>query len=381
MKADISRSIGAVLLISLVFYHIGPNYHITFGSFGLGVMLYLSRNLISLWSAACFLLGGCLISLSYLVYVVNYESGATLQVFRMALNAAVLCFLVVVNTRVEIPSSKLIILCVMVVVFPIYYQFTVDPFFKISASFVAMADANHVYLRDLSDFKDLVYLRPVSIYLEPSSSGMVLACLAILGQFCKKNERLFLNLMILSALFMLNSLLGYLSVFGVYFYFLVKGADKQQRKYILLFGVLLSVLGLYYMILGRTLETGIDVSAMARIVNPFILIYENLKSNDFFGIPINSFEHFRYLNIYDDMSNYPGHNGLLSLLIGFGLSGLIILLLVFGSVNGFLSIFIILIIFSQNGNFLSYEKVFLATYMLAVTRSINKKNDSGVNNV
>lgn len=381
MKIDIGKHIGAALLISLVFYHVGPNYHISFGSFGLGIMLYLSRNLISLWSAACFLLGGCLIFFSYLVYIVSYETGATLQIFRMALNAAVLCFLVVVNTRIKIPSDKLIILCVIVVVFPIYYQFIVDPFFKISASYVAMANANHVYLRDLSDFKDLTYLRPVSIYLEPSSSGMVLACLAILGQFCNKNKRLFINLMILSAIYMLNSLLGYVSVFGVYFYYLINAANKQQRKYIFVLGMLLSVLGLYYLTVGRTLETGVDESTMARIINPFILIYENFKNNDFFGIPVNSFEHFKYLNLYDELSNYPGHNGLLSMLIGFGFSGLIILLLVFSSMHGFLSIFIVFIIFSQNGNFLSYEKVFLATYMIAIIRLMNKNNDSEVNNV
>ena len=152
---------------------------------------------------------------------------------------------------------------------------------------------------------------------------------------------------------------------GLFAYFLIN--SRGAAKYVFLAVCSFFILPFIYEFIGQRVDSG-GISALARIIYPFALIKENVENWDLLGYPGDAYNHFWYTGLYASAGEYPGHNGILSLIISFGFVGMILLIwmLFQCSVGGGLGLFTLLIIASQSGNFLSYEKVFLMVYGLAL---------------
>ena len=114
-----------------------------------------------------------------------------------------------------------------------------------------------------------------------------------------------------------------------------------------------------------------DASGNTRFIDPLKLIAYEFKNYNYFGVPSNTYNYFLITNLYQSTADFPMHNGILNLIIWFGIFGFIHLYCLIKKLNNSTEYILIFLVGFQNGNFYSYEKVFTIIYLIFFYRAIS----------
>jgi len=369
-----NKLLSLTLFICFILYQYGFNYHVSFGSLGLFITIILGYKYKTSIGINLSVLIPVLILTCFTFHLIKYgESAFFTRVLRYSFTAWALYFLLNSTRSILPPPEKLLLFIVCILLFVAWYQNYVDPFAKAPNELMALKTS---YL-DTDSFKEIIdsqlgnKLRASGLYTEPSVLSLVSSCLLILTLSYSTKLKVIITILILCTVVLSGSLLGYIGVLG--FLFLNYKNEMFFNKKVLFVFVLAIPLGLFALtglLEERAADSGqmIDSSTMARVVYPFVIIFENFRNFDLLGYCGDIYNHFLYLGIYDTPGNYPGHNGLLATVQAYGIFGVLMIFLLFKRLNSSIEYFIIFLIGSQSGNFFSYEKVFLMVYMVLVYR-------------
>jgi len=361
--------------ICFILHQFGPSYHLSFGSLGLLLLVLLLHSKIRTSSLIISIAAVSAIFISYSVHIINYgDDGGLLRIGRFAFNAFVLFLLLDKQNYLPTPSAKLVLISTSsLLTFAIYQNFY-DPSLRMPAAWFALSadidQAGDFYLATKET------LRASGPYSEPSVLGMVFCCLYAFGLRLESKYRKFSSLLCTFGVLLSGSLLGLVGLGALYF------SSIQNRKIgikkiligapalaILAFA-LVSLTGYGLAFLDRTYEESqwFDVSTQARLIKPFSLILEIFSDYNFLGFPGDIYTQYLSTGIYDSQGNFPGHNGFLGLIMSFGLFGAWFIWLAFNQALSLEEGMLLLLIGSQSGNFLSYEKIFLMIFVILSTR-------------
>jgi hypothetical protein len=380
----IDQYLPDVLLIFFILQQFGYSYHISFGSVGLVLMAYLVRNDLSMSSLKIPFLLTLLILLSHLWCLVKYGYNENmLIIFRILLNAYFLFSILRFRSKINMPSHNLMILVTTVICLVAWYQLFIDRSLQVPPDYFAMGE-NLTFREDEHEY-DLYKnkTRTSSIYSEPSYFGMILCSLYAL--ILKSNMR-FKFLIIVIIIFTQLMISSGLGIAGTVLITIVIANDISFKdltyNQILFYIVIgLSVMACWLLLLSflqknhfswaiieRILasENETDASLQVRFIDPFLLIWENFVNFDWLGVPNNTIDHFSY--VIRHYRYFPGHNGILNLLIFYGLTGFTILILLSYQLRNPLEWILIIIIGSQNGGFLDYPKVLSLLFVIMALR-------------
>jgi hypothetical protein len=396
-----NKILVGILLVCFVFQQIGFSYHLSFGTLGILVAIFFSRRQIKgRWIAESLIISAfVLVSYLWVVAKYGYTEGG-LRVLRFAVCALFLLLL----ARKQVVIGRLnyvwLVFAIAVATIPAWIQIFVTKSFQVPLKYFAVGE--NLGLADSAFLYDFYAntLRANGIYSEPSYLGMVLCCLYSFVWFKKSIFRDVLIAYLWVTQLLVGSLLGVVGMVMLSLVFLWETRSEINIK--ILFSIFAVVLvGVFVaLFLNENYDFDVynrvfssdgqdDVSMQARILYPLILIYENMVNGDIFGIPINEFEHFLYTGLYTDYSSFPGHNGFLALITQNGFVGIFIVFIIVKRVRNLIELLLLVLIGSQSGNFLSYEKVFTMVFVLTVFRSVygdyvyGKKPESinGVNDI
>lgn len=376
----LDRHLPDVLLISFVLQQFGLSYHLSFGSVGLVLIAYLVRNNLSLAALKIPFLLTPLILLSYFWVLARYGyDERILSVFPTLISMFFLFAILRKGISIKLPSASVLVGVTLIICSVAWYQLFVDNSLQVPESYFAMG--SNISLAEDSNVYDFYQniLRTDSIYSEPSYFGMVLCCLYVLFFYSTTKLKLPAILIIIITQLMAGSGLGIAGMLFLITFTLLKGFSPQS-----ILRLTVGVIAIIFMLvlLNRSLDSfewaifervtsasaeG-DSSGNVRFLSPFILIFENIKNGDWIGVPSNFYDHFMYTNLYDSMGDFPGHNGILGILTLFGLFGLLMLVLLAKRLRSPLEWSLVLIIGSQNGGFLTYEKVFSLIFIILALR-------------
>lgn len=260
------------------------------------------------------------------------------------------------------------------------YQNFWDRTFQVPREFFAIGENLGVFDEEIG-YKALENsLRTNGIYSEPSYLGMILTCVGLITIRDRSALGKATLLISLLALLICGSGLGLVGLCTILAISVWRSlAEKSITSITLIITIGLVIPAVTQMLiqdhyslsaLDRAQASGVtgDSSALVRFLYPFYLIYENIGNLDLLGIPFRTFEHFQYLGLYYTLDEAPLHNGLLSAVVLFGIPGLMVVSLLFRGTTTIEEFVSILIIGSQNGNLLSYEKILSLVFILLVLR-------------
>lgn len=367
-------------LVAFVFQQFGLNYHISFGSLGLILIWFITKESISSLNVKTPLKLVPMLLLSYLWVLIRYGyDEKILSIFPLTISVFFLFYLLRRNLYISPPSSALLTFLTVFLCVIAGYQLFFDKSFQIPPTYYAMGE-NLASADSMNVYEFYAYsLRANSIYSEPSYLGMILCCLYVLIFYSDALYKGPLLLLIFLTLILTGSGIGTVGL-GILTLTMYADLSTRMKFYYstaVLFGFLLivflasGVLGQYdFALFDRVSDFSRqgDTTFEIRFINPFILIFENVVNFDWFGVPSNFYDHFYYTNLYDNMEYFPGHNGILGLFIQFGVLGFIVLYLVFRQLLSPVEFALFFIIGSQNGALLTYEKAFSILFVLAVLR-------------
>jgi hypothetical protein len=369
--------IPTLLFVCCVFYQYGFSYHLSLGSLGLIVLLLVGWRHITTTSLILSIFIPALIITAYVFHLVKYgESEYLARILRYCFTAWLLFLLIIPNLSIKRPPVSLVFSALSMMIFFALYQNFIDPFAKASNSLMALKTE----FLDVSNVADIYVseqngqYRASGPYTEPSVLALLASCLLLIGQCYKERTKRYIIGMSLTVIFLSGSLLGYIGFIGIMFLAYKKQLLESRLSTVV---VLLAMPAVFYaftfLLEGRSFEGDnlLDSSLLARVVYPFIIIYENFMNNDFLGYCGDLYTHFLSLGIYNSPGGYPGHNGFLALIQMFGVFGIIIIVFLFRRLESPIEYFIVFLIGSQSGNFFSYEKVFLMVYMILICRHIS----------
>lgn len=382
LKINISKYYPTALLICFILQQIGLNYHFSFATLGLALSLYLVRHRIdknslqkSLWLCIA-------VSLSYFLVLARYGyQDQLLRSLPTIVSLAALVLLLNKELYIPAPSEKIISTIALFICSIAWYQLFIDKSLQLPEYLFAKG-SNLSYTDDISIYAyHQNTLRANSIYTEPSYLGMILCCLyALISKNTIRRKNLIILIIIITQL-LCGSALGIFGTALITAILIAKSSSKKVLLPILLIAPPLihllfsQLLHKYeFTLLTRMLNEGGDASFLVRIVNPFFLIAENIANFDYLGIPSNFYDHFLYTGLYNSMGDFPGHNGILGLVLHYGIAGMLIIALILTKLKNPLEWCLFLIIFSQNGSFLSYDKVLTFTFTLMTTRYLSVQN-------
>ncbi len=375
-KIRISKYFSDIALITFVLQQLGPNYHISFSTFGLALTAYVARHKITKTAFQRAFLLCIAVSFSYSFTFIKY--GYQDQLLRQFPTIISLFFLITLfrkNISIRPPTSGLVLVISISLCMITFYQLFVDRSLQLPGYLFAKG-SNLFSADEQSSAEDLSnILRANGIYSEPSYLGMVLCCLYTMIITGRNRYKAYGALVILITQLLAGSALG---IFGTILITLIFVAD-HPRKYFMIVASIGALAITYALldplsgshelhILNRVTSEDSDASLAVRFFNPFILILENITNYDWFGVPSNFYQHFLYTGIYSGLGDFPGHNGILGMLIQYGLVGLIILISVFSQLKRPIEWCLLLIIASQSGGFLTYDKVLSLVLVILVVR-------------
>lgn len=383
----LDKHLSDVLLVFFVLQQFGFSYHLSFGSVGLILIAYLVRNNLSVLHLRVPFLLTPLILLSYLWVLVRYGYDQRILSIYPTLISTFFLFAILCNgISIKMPTPKVLVGVTMIICSVAWYQLFVDRSLQVPEIYFAVG--SNMSLTDdpsIYDFYKYI-LRTNSIYSEPSYFGMVLCCLYVLIFYSTTKLKLTVILIVTITQLIAGSGLGIAGMLILITLTFLKGFSIQ--KILRLKAKLITII-LLLVILSRSLEsfewaifervissiTEGDSSGTVRFFSPITLIFENFKNGDWIGVPSNFYDHFMYTNLYSTMGDFPGHNGILGLVIQFGLFGIVVLVALARRLRLSLELALVMIIGSQNGGFLTYEKVFSIIFIILVIRSVSTKQN------
>lgn len=366
------------LLIFFVLQQFGFSYHFSFGSVGLVLMAYLVRNDLSISFLKTPVLLTPLVLFSFVWVLARYGyDEKLLSLFPISISIFFLYAILRYEMAIKLPSANALIGVTVIICSVAWYQIIVDRTFQVPEYFFAMG--SNISFTEDSDIYDLYKysLRTNGIYSEPSYLGMVLCCLYLLLFSSDAKYRIPVMLFVVITQIVVGSGLGIVGMILLTFVLMRRMSFRYWLPFVLvsiaimwlLIGGVLS--GYDFAFGNRLASAGVagDSSGVVRFLSPFLLIYENFINFDWFGVPSNFYSHYMYTNLYGSMSDFPGHNGILGLLIQFGLFGILMLVVLSKRLKSQVEWVVVLIIGSQNGSFLTYEKVFSLIFVILALRS------------
>jgi hypothetical protein len=382
---NFSIGISVLIFVLAISHQFGLNYHFSLGAIGLYIILVMHIKRLLNFNVYVGLALSVGVLLSYWWVIVRYgyaEWGDTARVMRYMFCMFAFSALIGQKLQIRPPPTSLIAVASFVLVAVALYQGFIDRSAQINPSLFALGE-NTGFTEDQQIYRYYENsIRVNSIYSEASVYGMMLVCLfaALSGRLGRLAAACRVALVFAAAIS--GSGLAAVGMAGA---LLLQGLRRGNTKNFALYWAAIAggTVGLFALFgyLSKSYDFELfdrlaggaasDTSAQARVFGPFVLIWENLANGDIFGIPVNSFSHFFYTGAYLDLDDYPGHNGILSTLIHFGLIGVLALGWAFNQVRGPLALWMVLIIGSQSGNFFSYEKVFLMLYFSSLVSTLN----------
>lgn len=366
-----------LLLVCFVLQQFGVNFHLSFGSLGLVLMAFLFRNKLSVTDFKVPLILISLVVLSFIWVLVKYGyDDQILRVFPVSIAILFLFSLLKPDRSIESPPVTFLVGVTLIISLVVWYQIFVDRALQVPEYLFAMG-SNSSFSEDVSKYEFAKNaLRSNGIYSEPSYMGMVLCCLFA---FIFKSTGWLRNiglLIIIVTQLISGSALG---IIGLFFLMIVL-VGRSSFKHLItvfVFGLLaqfivtnMTAINFDFSFGDRieSVASASDGSTQARLISPFFLIYENIANFDWFGVPSNYFDHFLYTYLYVTMGDFPGHNGLLGMIMLYGIGGVAILYVLFSRLKNPLEWILVIIIGSQNGGFVTYEKVFSLLYVILTIR-------------
>lgn len=389
-----NNNILIIILLSCFFFQqIGYSLHFSFGSAGLFILLiFFYKNIspedikISIYLS---------LSLVFCVMINIMEFGYSPEVFksfRLILNAFILFLLMNKRNALTINGRYNLILFIILLIVLSLYQIFIDSTFQLDQKYFSIDE--NLGIQD-NDFVSNTYiLRTNAIYSEPSYFGMILACCFGLilnsNNFYPKSVKVSLLIMIGISIFLSGTGLGFAGIILFAFDYIYR---LRNKKNLLINIIPLLVLFFTFYYIKNNLNSDYnfsiyeriiagsnvaDDSASTRFLYPFYLIIDNLKNGRIFGILFNNFQHFLSTGLYVDGSDFPMHNGIINLIINYGLFGLLYIFTIYRNLRSSTELIFILLIGVQNGNLFSYEKVFSMLFIIFMYRAMaNIKDRSG----
>ncbi|WP_139751868.1 hypothetical protein [Aeromonas media] len=387
----IDKYIPNLIFILFVFQQFGITYHLSAASFGLGLLAYLVRNEFTMSALRESVVISVAITISFVAVIFKYGySENLLRLFPTLICAMLLVLIFRKNTAIPAPNSRLVLITLFFICIVALYQLFIDRSLQVPDSLLAKGEGSNISLAaDDSIYDYYTYmLRANSIYTEPSYFGMVLCSLYVLVLKSNQKLKFFVITMIIITLMLSGSVLGIIGVmlltsvlfnnrFNVFVFIFI---------FFLLFFLLFATTGFQWIsdsIMGydlsfvdRLSNIGDDGSFVVRLLNPIYLISENINNVDLFGVPSDFYHHYLYTGLYSSLGDFPGHNGILSLILHYGLAGVLVIFFVLRQLNSPLELIVLIIVASQNGSFLTYDKVLSIMFVIF---SIRKQTDLTVN--
>lgn len=373
-----------LLMLCFVLYQYGPSYHLTLGSFGLLLVVIANFSSLRKSSLGLAFLVVIAMTISHMMFIARYQDDpGLLRMFRFSFNAFVL-FLLVGNSGAAVHPNRLLISLVSVLLCLLAgYQYFFDLTFRLPGEWLALGD-------DLVAKSNEIFYgmsrRVAGIYSEPSAFAMIFCCLLAFGLRMDSHFKALTVTASTVGILLTGSLLG---AFGLFALFAAAVFEKRIKvRKALIPAVLLIVLvaiivrvGVFeFAVLNRFYEAGsmLDGSSMTRLVWPFLLIGKIFAEFNFFGYPGDIYAHFLGSGIYSSLGDFPGHNGILLLVMNYGLFGVAFMLALLRKMRSADEVVLLFVIGSQSGNFLSYEKVFIFLFVIFVLRRPSDSQVSGL---
>lgn len=378
----VNSNIYLLLFFVLVFIQIGFNLFLSFGTVGLlGLTLQKTQKkefknyFIVIYFFFIILVTSLTTSISF-SYSLNL-----LQEFRVLFLFAFLIYLnekplfrkIVDLEKFLIPISVFfLILVIFQFIFPSSrFLFLKDSFYYKSSNL------NYSAVTRAIEYGYKISLRPSAFYTEPSYLGMVCCCLFAINTI---NQRIkyknIISLIIILIVVLSRSSLGILGLVLI-----IINTIKTHKIILISLSTCMIFIILNFDIdffLGNRLNDILsikDASTIIRFTNPIKLILSNINDNLYFGIPRSACAtHFTKNGILKTGDDFPFHNSILNLLINYGFPGIYIIFYLFKTfcLNK-IEVLILFICMCQNGDFFSYDKVFVITLTFALLRNNNLK--------
>lgn len=374
-----------VLLMCFILQQLGFNYHLSFATIGIVLIFKILAQELGNEDFK----NGLYVSLSILFcLLINLVEGYNdefFRVLRFSLNGFILFFLLNKNYCLPIPSKNFMFLVIFFLVFIVSYQVFVDPYFQIDQNFFSTKENLGIVENEINN--RTIILRTNGIFSEPSYLGMVLCCifsLIINSNNTDKFIKILQSILLIFTLIISGSGLGLAGLILLSIDYLLRMKLKKTILFFIMLSIILitiisildSSTNLTFSILERilTVKTDGDASGETRFLHPFNLIYYNFYNGRIFGSLFDNYQFFLNTNLYTDPSDFPMHNGILNLIILFGIFGIWYIFKIIYKLNSSTEIILFLIVGMQNGNFFSYEKVFALVYILFTLRSFINTN-------
>ena len=374
------KQLPNVLVFFFLLQQFGLSYHVSFGSAGLLLICYLTKHNIPLSSFKVPYIFTFLFTLSYFFVLIRY--GYEKQLLRLLPTLVCAFFLLLIlryETSIKLPSASVLVGSTIIICLILWYQLFFDRSFQVPERFFSLGSNSSFSVN--ADVYDLYKysLRSNGIYSEPSYLGMILCCMYVLIFKSTLKYKIPAMLLVIFTQILTGSGLGIVGLFVLTIALMHESSYRFSSRNIVFVVVIVPItifvftkmLSAYdFSFASRLIDAkiGNDASFMVRFLNPFILIYENVINFDWLGVPSNFYDHFLYTRLYDTHASFPGHNGILGLLIQYGIVGILMLFVLLRQLRSPVEIVLLFIIGSQNGGFLTYEKVFSMLFVILALR-------------
>lgn len=227
--------------------------------------------------------------------------------------------------------------------------------------------------------------RPSVFYSEPSYYGLVITSLLYLILRSELRYQNFFIIVAVAGVLFSQTLLGLMGVLIVIFL-------RYEKRIKLQFLVPIFAILMIFMLLvvGEGAQLGglwsrfyavvslDDVSTMIRFIQPLQVIGDVFISSPF-GVPMSElYDLYLQKGFYGIYDSAPFHNGFLNMFMVYGILAPVILMLMFTALRDVEERVLLLIFMVQNGGFFSFDKIFLFTLIVLLSRAATSQKGMAV---